>query len=140
MRGGISLDRFQWSDPTYCESDVNNVLRPLKSFRDYMPSMRECKNFKNVAELSFERISKFNKSKTIECFLVKAMKVPHPSYGYVFTIHTRGSIAKNQLYEVTIGDFSACTCLEFITMKTSAIGRGQRNWIHCKHLHLCLHK
>lgn len=126
-RGGTPVDRFQWSDPIYSESDVNNVPRPPKSSGDYRPTMREGKKFKNVAEPSSEHIAKFNKSKTIECSLLKARKVPHPGYGYVFTIHTPGPIAKNQLYEVTIGDFPACTCLDFVTMKTSALAVARRN-------------
>ena len=95
--------------------------------------MREGKKFKNAAKPLPDHIAKFKRSKTIECFLIKAKKVPHPGYGYVLTIHTSGSIAKNQLYEVIISDFPACTCLGFVTMKTSALGRGQKKWILCKH-------
>ena len=102
--------------------------------------MQEGKKFKNVAGSSFEHIAKFKKPKTIECSFVKAMKVHHPRYAYVFTIHTPGSIAKNQRYEVTIGDFPACSCFDFVTMKTSALGHGQNEWILCKHLYFCLYK
>jgi hypothetical protein len=49
-----------------------------------------------------------------------------------------GSIAKQQLYEVIVGDFLACTCIEFISMKASALGNGKKKWICCKHLYFIL--
>jgi hypothetical protein len=76
--------------------------------------------------------------KTIECTIVKYLKVPPPGYGIVYTIYTPSSIAKQQLYEVTIGDFPACTCIDFISMKTNALGNGKKKWICCKFLYFIL--
>jgi hypothetical protein len=66
--------------------------------------------------------------------------VPSPGYGIVYTIHTHSSIAKQQLYEVTVGDFPACTCIDFISMKASALGNGKKKWICCKHIYFILQR
>jgi hypothetical protein len=55
------------------------------------------------------------KSIEIECTIVKYLKVPVLGYGIVYTIHILRSIIKQQLYEVTISDFFACKCLDFVS-------------------------
>jgi hypothetical protein len=57
---------------------------------------------------------------------VKFLKVPVPDYGIVYIVHTLGSMPKQQLYEVTINDFSICKCLDFISMKSYALKNSQK--------------
>jgi hypothetical protein len=45
---------------------------------------------------------------------------------------------KRQLYKVTIGDLSICTCIDFVSMKASALGNGKKKWIYYKHLYFIL--
>ena len=123
-----SSDAFHWSNPIYAPSEPVDGPRPPKASGDYRPTMRDGKKSKNVSEPSPEHVAKFVNSITTDCSVVKYVKVPYPGYGVVYTIHTAGSIAKQQLYEVTIGELPAGTDLDFRTMKTKAMGRGQEKW------------
>ena len=77
-------------------------------------------------------------SSSIECTILKSMKVPKPGYGIVFTVITLGSISKKVLYEVSISDFPACTCRGFWYMCASALGNPSKKWILYKHLYFIL--
>jgi hypothetical protein len=112
--------------------------RPPKGSGDYCPTMRENKAFWFVADPSLEHLSKMAKSLDSDCTVVKFLKVPAPSYGIVYTVHTPGSVAKQQLYEVTISDFPACKCLDFISMKSYTLRNSQKKWIYCKHIYFIL--
>jgi hypothetical protein len=59
---------------------------------------------------------------------------------YCVLYHTPGSVAKQQLYEVTIGDFPACTCIDFVSMKATTLGNGRKKWICYKHLYFILQR
>ena len=74
----------------------------------------------------------------IDCTVIKFLKVPSPSYRIVYIVYTPGSVAKQQLYEVTISDFLACKCLDFISMKSYVLGNSQKKWIYCKHIYFIL--
>ena len=130
----------QSSDLTLLHEEVAIEPRPPTTSGDYRPTSRDNKPFRYVSEPSPEHFSKLDKSKHIECTIVKFVKVAAPGYGIIYTIHTPGSVARQQLYEVTIGDFPACTCMDFISMKTSALGRGKKKWILCKHLYFILQR
>lgn len=69
---------------------------------------------------------------------MKYVKVAVPCYGIIYTIHTLRSIARQKLYEVTIGDFITNPCVDLISMKISMLGRGKKKWILCKHLYVIL--
>jgi hypothetical protein len=101
--------------------------------------MRDNRPFWFVVEPSPEHISKMALAKGIESKVLKYQKVPSSGYGIVYTVHTPSSIAKQQLYEVTVGDFPACTCIDFISMKASALGNGKK-WICCKHIYFILQR
>jgi hypothetical protein len=105
---------------------------------DIRPTVREGKSFRFVPQPSPEHFARMDRAKNIECTIVKYLKVPSPGYGIVYTVHTPGSISKQQLYEVTIGDYPACSCIDFISMKASALGNGKKKWICCKHLYFIL--
>jgi hypothetical protein len=75
--------------------------RSPKGSGDYRPTMRENKAFRFVADPSLEHLTKMAKSMDIDCTVVKFLKVPTPGYGIVYTVHTPGSVARQQLYEVT---------------------------------------
>jgi hypothetical protein len=55
-------------------------------------------------------------------------------------MHTPGSIAKQQLYEVTISDFPACKCLDIVSMKSYALGNSWKKWMYCKHIYFILQR
>ena len=114
------------------------LLVPPKGSRDMRPKMRDSRLFHFVVEPSPEHCAKMAFAKDIECKVLKYLKVPLPGYNIVYVVHTLGSIAKQQLYEVTIGDFLACTCIDFMSMKASALGNGKKKWICYKHIYFIL--
>jgi hypothetical protein len=120
--------------------DLVQPSRPPKGSGDYRPTTRENKAFRFVPDPSMEHLAKMTKCLDIDCTVVKFLKVPLPGYGIVYIVHTPGSVAKQQLYEVTIGDFPACKCLNFISMKSYALGNRQKKWIYCKHIYFILQR
>jgi hypothetical protein len=109
--------------------------RAPSSSGDLRPTSRDGKLFRYVPVSSEEHRAKLLKSISIDCSVVKYLEVPPPGYGIVYTVHTPGSIAKQQLYEVTIGYFPSCTCIDFISMKANVLGNGKKKWIYCKHVY-----
>ena len=79
---------------------------------DKRPKHQSGKLFRFVAVPSTDHILKMESSSSIDCTILKSMKVLEPRYGVVFTIIIQVSISK-ELYEVTILDFLACTCRGF---------------------------
>jgi hypothetical protein len=61
---------------------------------DIHPTIREGKSFCFVPQPSPEHFARMDRAKTIECTIVKYLKVPPPRYGIVYTVHMPGSIAK----------------------------------------------
>jgi hypothetical protein len=110
--------------------------QPPKGSGNICPKMKDNQPFCFIADPSPEQCAKMALAKDIDCKVLKYLKVPPPGYGIVYTVHTPDSIAKQQLYEVTVGDFPACTCIDFISMKASALGK--KKWICCKHLYFIL--
>ena len=94
--------------------------------------------FRFVVDPSLEHLTKMAKSMDIYCTIVKFLKVTIPGYGIVYTMHTPGSVAKQQLYEVTISDFPACKCLDFISIKSYTLRNSQKKWTYHKHIYFIL--
>jgi hypothetical protein len=57
-------------------------------------------------------------------------------YGWIYKI-LFSQIPNKIQYEVTIGNFLACTCLDFITMMSSSLGWWKK-WVPCKHVYYVL--
>ena len=87
---------------------------------------------------SSDHISKMESSKSIDCTILKSLKVPKPGHGVVFIVITLGSISKKELYEVTILDIPAYTCRGFWFMYNYALGNPSKKWILCKRLYFVL--
>jgi hypothetical protein len=64
------------------------------------------------------------------------LEVPPLEYGRIYKILFGQNPNKRQ-YEITIGNFLACTCLDFITMTSSVLGH-RKKWVPCKHMHYVL--
>ena len=114
------------------------VSSPVILDGDKRPKHRSGKLFRFVSVPSTDHILKMESSSSIECTILKSMKVPEPGYGIVFTVITPGSISKKVLYEVSISDFPTCTCRGFRYMCASALGNPSKKWILCKHLYFIL--
>jgi hypothetical protein len=61
------------------------------------------------------------------------MDVPLLGYGKIITIEI-GVLANLHQYQVTIGNFPSCNCLDFINMSTSTLGKRGK-WVPCKHIY-----
>ena len=58
-----------------------------------------------MAVPSTDHILKMESSKSIDCTILKSLKVPEPGLGVIFSVITPGSITKKECYEVTISTF-----------------------------------
>ena len=131
------------SAPIPTELDVQSlhlvgVSNPVISDGDKRPKHQSRMLFRFVTVPSTDHILKMESSSSIECTILKSMKVPEPGYGIVFTVIIPGSISKKVLYEVSISDFPAYTCRGFRYMCASALGNPSKKWILCKHLYFIL--
>ena len=114
------------------------VSSPIVPDGDKRPKHRSGKLFQFVAVASTDHILKMESSSSIECTILKSMKVPEPGYGIVFTVITTGSISMKVLKEVSISNFPAYTCRGFRYMCASALGNPSKKWILYKHLYFIL--
>jgi hypothetical protein len=56
------------------------------------------------------------------------LKVPALGYGQIYKILC-GKVSNKKQYEVTIGNFPAYICMDFVTMVSSSLGK-QGKWVH----------
>ena len=61
-------------------------------------------------------------SRDISCIIRNFTMVPEHGYGIIFTIETPCSIENQEVYQVTMSNFLACTCLGFIYHEGSCFG------------------
>ncbi len=62
--------------------------------------------------------------------------VPSPKYGTIYKVIS-GPIKNCKQHEVTIGNFYACTCIDFVLMMIGSLG-GCNKRVHYKHLYYFL--
>ena len=103
---------------------------------DKRPSRWNGKPFQFVSQPSTEHLKKMEETRSTSCFILKYVKVPTPGYGVVITICTPGSLDRKELYEVSISDYTLCSCPDFKFMKVRA--NRKRKWMPCKHLYFLL--
>ena len=81
-----------------------------------------------VAIPSTNNILKMDSSKSIDYTILKSMKERKLNYGVDFMVITPGSISE-ELYEMTISNFPACTCKGFRYMCSFALENPSKKWI-----------
>ncbi len=57
-------------------------------------------------------------------------------YGQIYNILSSGPTNRRQ-YEITIGKFPTCTCLDFVGMVANSLGQSTKK-VPCKHLYYVL--
>ena len=128
--------------------DVMNEAKscPLSAQRsrlpagNYRPTFRDGKRYRFVPKPTIQHYKKMEDSRDISCIIRNFTMVPEPGYGVIFSVETPRSIENQEVYQVTLSNFLACTCLGFVSMKGAALGNGQKKWILCKHLYYVLQK
>ena len=103
---------------------------------DKRPTTRDGKTFQFVAQPSSEHLKKIIDNRSIDCKILKYVRVPSPGYGVILTVCTPNSVDQKTLYEVCISDYPSCSCPNFKFMKSRANRR--RKWLPCKHLYFVL--
>jgi hypothetical protein len=73
----------------------------------------------------------------LEATINPSLEVPLLKYGWIYKIMSGQNPNKKQ-YEVTIRNFLACTCLDFVAMIYSSLG-WRRKWVPYKHMYYVLH-
>jgi hypothetical protein len=72
----------------------------------------------------------------LEVIINPPLEVPLPRYGRIYKILPSQNPNKKQ-YEITIGNFLACTCLDFVAMMFNSL-HWQGKWVHYKHMYYVL--
>ena len=121
-----------------CFGYSDSVSPQVLSDGDKRPKHRNGKLFRFVAVPSTNHILKMESSRSIDCTILKSLKVLVPGLGVIFSVITPRSITKKECYEVTILTFPACTCKGFRYMCSYALGNPSKKWILCKHLYFIL--
>ncbi len=60
------------------------------------------------------------------------LKVHALGYGQIYKVLC-GKVSNKKQYEVTIRNFLAYNCMDFVTMVSSSL-RKQGKWVPCKHI------
>jgi hypothetical protein len=109
------VDEMSW--PTSCNGKVVHQMVPFK--------------------LSNPHYNLWEASWLFEVTINSPLKVSPPEYGWTHKILFCQNRNKKQ-YEVTIGNFPTCTCLNFVTMMSNLLG-WQRKWVPFKHMYYVLY-
>ncbi len=72
----------------------------------------------------------------LEVIVNPPLEVPLPRYGWIYKILFSQNPNKKQ-YEITIRNFPACTCLDFVAMISNSSG-WPKKWVPCKHMYCVL--
>jgi hypothetical protein len=66
--------------------------------------------------------------------------IPSPlGIAHVYMMSTIGCMLHGNVYDVTIGCYAACTCIDFVYMLSSFTGK-KGNYVPCKHLYFIFAK
>ena len=87
---------------------------------DKHPSTRDGKPFRFVVQPSSEHLKKMEDNGSIDCKILKYVKIPTLGYGMVLTICTPNSLDRKSLYDVCISNYPSCSYPDFKFMKSRA--------------------
>ncbi len=89
-----------------------------------------------MLKLSTQQTNRWEVRQTLEVVILPPIAIPPPRYGQIYIISFDPPPNTKQ-YEVMIGNFPNCTCVEFIQMMAGSLG-GWGKWVHYKHLYFIL--
>jgi hypothetical protein len=72
----------------------------------------------------------------LETTINPPLEVPPPRYRWIYKILFGQNPNKKQ-YEITIGNFPTCICLDFIALMSCSLGWWGK-WVLCKHMYYIL--
>lgn len=88
---------------------------------------------RNMGVPTIDHRNKWESARNVKAQIRNVVEVPYPGLGRIYTIES-GIFPKQKEYQVTISNFPACTCPDFINMSAAALGKRGK-WVHCKHLY-----
>jgi len=109
------------SDIQPSDSDVHPTKRLGRTIR------------RNPNAPTMDHHNKWETAKNVKAMVESVTVIPYPSYGRVITLMS-GVFPYQKTYRNTISDYPSCTCKDFITMSTAALGK-RKSWVNCKHLY-----
>ena len=77
--------------------------------------------------------NKWENARNVKAIVKNVRLVPYPGYGRIITLDSR-NYPNQKTYKITVCDFPSCTCDDFVTMSSGALGR-RKAWVNCKHLY-----
>ena len=126
----FSLDLYRM--PTNNFLDCNKLILDGKK----CPTMRDNRTFCFVSQPSTKHLKRIMDSRSLNCNMLKYIKVLSPRYRVVSAFCAIGSFDKKKLYEVLILDYPTCSCTSFKFMMVRT--NRKLKWMPCKHLYFLL--
>jgi hypothetical protein len=80
--------------------------------------------------------AKVEVGQTLEATLLILSNIPLPGYGWICFL-LLGPLENHKQYEVTMSDYLACNCVDFVSMMALSLGKWGF-WVSCKHLYYIL--
>jgi hypothetical protein len=77
--------------------------------------------------------NKWETARNVKVIVKNVTPIPYPGYGRIITMDS-GIYPKQKTYIVALCDFPSCTCEDFVTMSSGALGK-RKAWVNCKHLY-----
>ena len=109
------VDEFDIEVPQPKAEVLDPIVGRLPSEGNRRPRFQNGKPFCFVALPSVDHNFKMESSKSIDCTILKLLRVHVLGYGVIFTVVTPRSILKKEPYEITISNFPTCSCRGFGT-------------------------
>ena len=77
--------------------------------------------------------NKWESARNVRAVVKSVTPIPYPGYGRIITLDS-GIYPTQKTYQISLCDFPACTCDDFVTMSTGALGK-RKPWVNCKHMY-----
>ena len=82
---------------------------------------------------TIQQQNKWESARNVRGKILGVTLLPSPRLGAIVVLETEAHPIKN-VYRITLGQFSTCTCPDFVNMAVSTIG-GRQQYVNCKHLY-----
>ena len=113
---------------------VTEIPSPTPSNADVHPTKRFGRTIKrNENAPTIDHRNKWESARNVRAIVKNVTSIPYPGYGRIITLDS-GIYPNQKTYQITLCDFPSCSCDDFITMSSGALGK-RKAWVNCKHLY-----
>ena len=113
---------------------VTDNISPSPSDGDAHPTKRFGRTIRRLPNApTVDHRNKWESARNVKATVKNVTPIPYPGYGRIITLDS-GIYPKQKTYLVSLCDFLSCTCEDFVTMSSGALGK-RKAWVNCKHLY-----